>query len=351
MMRYERFVEQGRDRWERFEEQLDRFGRSERQVDHAELERLSVEYRQLLHDHALAGSRYPGTWADERLRRLAIRSNHLLQFQKANERIGVFGFFRRVFPRCFRELSGELVVCTVLFLTAALLGVALTAVEPAVGTAFIGEEAVAGLERGEIWTDQIRDSSQIFSSLIAVNNMKVAITAWAGGLIAGLGSFAVLFVNGFMLGAVVVLTVHFGMSRALLEFISAHGPLELSLIVVCAAAGVHVGRTLVSSSVEPLSVRLPQAGRRSVSVLLGCLPWFLLLGFVEGFVSPAPNIEPTAKLGVGLLLLVLFLLAATLPGRSRRQPSSELEPGRNGRNGRDGGDSRIIHPTEGAANA
>ncbi len=326
-MRYQRFVEKGRERWERFEEQLDRFDRSEKQIGHAELERLSVEYRQLLHDHALAASRYPGTWADARLHRLAIRSNHLLQFQTGSERLGIVGFYRRVFPRCFRQLSGELVVCTSLFLLAAVLGVALTAVEPGVGTSFVGEEAVAGLQRGEIWTDQIRESSQIFSSLIAVNNMKVAITAWAGGLIAGLGSFAVLFVNGFMLGAVVVLTIHFGMSDALLEFISAHGPLELSLIVVCAAAGVHVGRTLVASAVEPLSVRLPQAGRRSVSVVLGCLPWFLLLGFVEGFVSPSPAIAPTAKLGVGLTLLVLFLLAAYLPGRASSEAPRDGKAG------------------------
>ena len=48
-------------------------------------------------------------------------------------------------------------------------------------------------------------------------------------------------------------------------------------------------------------------------VLLGCLPWILVLGFVEGFLSPAPQLPTSAKVALGLLLEALFVLLAWYP--------------------------------------
>jgi uncharacterized membrane protein SpoIIM required for sporulation len=330
-MRYERFLELGRARWEGFGEQLDRLERRPRELSHADLERLSIEYRKILHDHALVGSRFPGTRAAQGLERLAIRANHLLQWGEERPRLSPLHFYGTVFPARCRGISGELVVCALVMASAALLGLTMTAIDPAVGTAFLGPEAIDGLERGQIWTDQVRGASSLFSSLIATNNMKVAMTAWAGGVLAGLGAFAVLFFNGFMLGAVVITTVHFGMGHALFDFIAAHGPLELSLIVVTAAAGVHVGRAIVSPGIVPRGIRVQRAAASSALVLLGCLPWFLVLGAVEGFVSPAPTIAPALKLAFGLLLETVFLILALR--RPRPDPTTSPLPERGTRAG------------------
>jgi uncharacterized membrane protein SpoIIM required for sporulation len=316
-MRYERFLELRRARWDAFAGQLERLRARPRDLGHAELEELAIEYRRILHDHALASSRFPGTAAARRLSELAVRANHLLQWGDERPRVGPLRFYRSIFPRRMRAIAGELAVCAALLASAALLGVTMTALDPGVGTAFLGPEAIAGLERGEIWTDQVRDARALFSSVIATNNMKVAMSAWAGGLLAGLGAFAIVFLNGFMLGAIVLTTVHFGMGHALLEFVAAHGPLELSLIVVTAAAGVHVGRALVSPGLEPRGQRVQAAALRSALILLGCLPWFLVLGLVEAFVSPAPGIALPLKVALGLLLEVTFLSMAL------RRPSSE----------------------------
>ena len=314
-MRYEDYIDGHRRRWQEFERRLERLERQPRGVSHRELEALSVDYRRVLHDHAFSQSHFEGTWADRHLRQLAVRATHLLQWREGRRGGGIARFFLEDLPRGFRSLSGELTVCAALFLLSAVVGAVLSALDPAVGTAFIGRESVAGLERGEIWTDGIRDTGASSSALIAANNIRVAITAWGGGILLGLGAFYILFLNGFLLGAVVTLTFHFTMQQALLEFISAHGPLELSIIVVSAAAGVHVGRTIVSQTASPLGERLPAAARRSATVMLGCLPWLLLLGFVEGFVSPAPDVAHSTKIATGLLLASLFFLSVLVPGR------------------------------------
>lgn len=316
-MRYEDFVARRTAAWDEFETGLDQLENAPSSTSHDDLERLSVDYRKMLHDQALAASRFEGTWAVTRLRRLSARANRLLQPQTPTKLKNPLGFFLRTFPQNFQAIGGEIAACAALFAVSAVFGAALSALDAGVGTAFIGRSSVEGLARGEIWTDSLNDAAAKGSAEIAVNNMRVAITAWGGGALAGFGAFYILFFNGFLLGAVMLLTSHFEMHGALLQFISAHGPLELSIIVVSAAAGVHVGRMLVATGNEPLGVRLPAAARRSAIVMLGCLPWLLVLGFVEGFVSPSPSIGHPTKVALGLLLLSLFLCSALLPVRDR----------------------------------
>ena len=151
------------------------------------------------------------------------------------------------------------------------------------------------------------------SSGIATNNLSVALTAWSGGLLAGIGSLYAILLNGLMLGATFGVTLHYSMAGALLGFVAAHGPLEITLILVAAAAGLGLGRALVTAGDKPRSVALREAGRDSLAVLLGCLPWFVLLAVVEAFLSPSPQLPVALKLTLGLTLEGLFLFLALRP--------------------------------------
>ena len=136
----------------------------------------------------------------------------------------------------------------------------------------------------------------------------------------GLGGLYIVFLNGLMLGSVVSVTASYSMSFSLLEFISAHGPLEISLILVTTAAGLDVGRVLVTADDRPRSERLRESGRGALVVLAGCLPWILLLGFVESFLSPSEKLSFSAKVFLGLLLEASFLLLAFGPRGAEEAP-------------------------------
>jgi uncharacterized membrane protein SpoIIM required for sporulation len=117
------------------------------------------------------------------------------------------------------------------------------------------------------------------------------------------------------------------MAGPLFEFIAAHGPLELSLIVICAAAGLAVGRALVVATDRPRAELLREAARDALVVLAGCLPWILLLGFVEGYVSPSQEVGTAFKAALGLLLEALFLTVAFNPfTRDEGRPRREVTP-------------------------
>jgi uncharacterized membrane protein SpoIIM required for sporulation len=314
-MNYARFVEQRRPVWDEFDAALATAREHVRRVGHAELERLGLLYRQVLHDHALAGARFPGTGAARRLSGLALDGTHFLHRERGRGVRGPVHFLLRVFPAAFRRQAHLLAVVVPLFLVAVLAGLVLTAVRPEVAGVFLGPDALAGLEEGRLWTESLTSSvpPTVSGSGIATNNMTVALTGWAGGALAGLGSFYVVLLNGFMLGAVIAVTAHFSLAGELLAFVAAHGPLELTLIMVTAAAGLSVGRALVVAEDRPRRDVLRDAGRDSLLVVLGCLPWFVVLAVVEAVVSPAVAVPTGLKAALGLALETLFLLVATNP--------------------------------------
>lgn len=312
-MDYARFLRLRRPVWDDFERQLES-SRRDKGLSHADLEEMALRYRQVLHDHALADARYPGTAAAQRLRVLALQGTRRLTRDR-NEGAGIWRFFTRTFPRAFRAQLGMTGITTVLFLFATFWGLAVAANRPSLGLAFLGPEAIQGLEEGRMWTESLVSTvpPSISSSAIATNNISVALTAWSGGILAGIVPLYVVLLNGMMLGSILGITMRYSMAGELLEFISAHGPLEISLILVSAAAGLSVGRAMIAAGDRPRSLALRDAGRDALAVLLGCVPWFVVLALVEVFVSPSPNLPAALKVVLGLSLEVLFLLMAVQP--------------------------------------
>jgi uncharacterized membrane protein SpoIIM required for sporulation len=309
-MDYSRFVRLRKPVWDGFEGQLAP-DRKRQGSGYDDLEAMALRYRQVLHDYALAASRFPGTAAARRLRGLAVEGTRRLTGDRG-ERAGLLAFFGRTFPRAFQRQLGLTGIALGLFLFAAVWGLVLTVLRPALGLSILGPQAVSGLEEGHLWTESLVTTvpPAFSSSRIATNNLTVALMAWSGGALAGLVPLYSLLLNGLMLGAVLGVTLHYSMAGALLEFISAHGPLEITLILVCAAGGLSLGRALVAAGDRPRSLALRETGRDALAVLLGCLPWFVVLGVVEAFVSPAPQIPLPLKVLLGLLLEGLFLSLA-----------------------------------------
>jgi uncharacterized membrane protein SpoIIM required for sporulation len=319
-MDYGAFLSLREGGWNEFERRLRLAQARPRAIGYEDLEFLAVGYRQILHDNGLAQARFPGTGAARRLARLAVEATRFLHQEHREGGSGLVRFFSRTFPMAFRRNLGNLGIAVFLFAVGAVFGLGLAAVQPALGVAFLGPQAVADLESGHLWTESIVRSAPpaLTSSSIARNNLGVALVGWAGGALAGIGALYILFLNGLLLGAVFGVTLHYSVSDRLLEFVSAHGPLEITLIIVTAAAGLRMGRALIEATDLPRGVVLEAAGRDALVVLLGCLPWFVPLGFVEGFLSPA-EIPPALKAAVGMGLLALFLATAWNPRLSKEE--------------------------------
>jgi uncharacterized membrane protein SpoIIM required for sporulation len=313
-MDYARFVRLRRPVWEPFETQLAATRDRLKGLGYGDLEEMALRYRQVLHDHALAGSRFPGTAAARRLQSLALEGTRRLTGE-GQERRGLVRFFARTFPRAFQRHLDVTGLAVALFLLAMAWGLAIATLRPALGVSMLGPKAVQGLEEGRLWTEALVTTvpPSLSSSGIATNNISVALSAWSGGILAGLVPLYVILLNGMMLGSILGVTLHYSMAGELLEFISAHGPLEITLILVSAGAGLAIGRSLVAAGDRPRALAVRDAGRDALAVLLGCLPWFVVLAVVEVFVSPSPELPAELKVTLGLALESVFLFIAFRP--------------------------------------
>jgi uncharacterized membrane protein SpoIIM required for sporulation len=312
---YQRLVRLRSAVWDSFESRLRAAQDDPRSVRHEDLEAMAFAYRQVLHDHALVAARFPGTGAAARLRRLALQGTHWLHRDTADRLPGIGPFFARRFPLAFRAHRVHLAAAVALFATSLVLGSTLAIVQPGAGTALLGREAVEGLRRGHLWTESLVTTvpPAVSSSGIATNNMSVAIAGWAGGAVLGIGALYVILLNGFLLGAIVATTLHYGLAGELLAFVSAHGPLEITLILTTAAGGLALGQALVAAEDAPRRLVVARASREALVLLVGCLPWFVVLGIVEAVISPAPSVPVPVKVTLGLGLEAVFLLLAWNP--------------------------------------
>ncbi len=313
---YARFVQAGDAEWAAVETALGRaLGKGAGALSFAELEALAAAHRRIVGDFAWARTAYPDTPAERRLRRLAFEGHRLLAAEDPPLRERVSTYVFDTLPRAFADTRRERAVALAVMVAGCVLGVVLATFDEGAAAWFIGEDKLAALRRGEMWTDHLTSVAPggALSGFIARNNMSVALVAWMGGIAGGLGSLYALLLNGVMLGAVLAACARYEALDRLFAFIPAHGVLELYLISVAGAAGLRLGAGLLVAGPRPRAETAAEAGRSSLALAAGTLPWLLLLGFVEGFVSPL-ELPLALELGIGVMLLLLFLGATRVRG-------------------------------------
>jgi uncharacterized membrane protein SpoIIM required for sporulation len=165
------------------------------------------------------------------------------------------------------------------------------------------------IARHENWTEDINNANPLASTSIQSNNITVTFFAFAGGVLAGIGSLWVLAQNGLLLGMVISLCFRYRFWDILI-FISAHGVIELTAIFIAGGAGLLIGKALLMPGDLSRIDALVENGRLAIKLILGCIPMLLIAGLIEGFISPA-YIPATFKFSVSAvsaLLMVLYFL-------------------------------------------
>jgi uncharacterized membrane protein SpoIIM required for sporulation len=81
---------------------------------------------------------------------------------------------------------------------------------------------------------------------------------------------------------------------------AAHGPVELSIIAIACGAGLHLGRAVLDPGETSRKVAIRAHAREGVQLVLGCAPFLVGIGVVEGFVSPGDFFPWPVKVAVGM---------------------------------------------------
>jgi uncharacterized membrane protein SpoIIM required for sporulation len=152
------------------------------------------------------------------------------------------------------------------------------------------------------------------------NNVRVTFAAFAGGILAGVGTVVALVMNGIMLGAVAGIFANYSANLHLWAFILPHGVIELTAICIGGGAGLWLGSAFVLPGRITRREALVVRGREAVSLIGGVAVMLVVAGMIEGFISPSelPNPVKFALAALFALLLVAYLGLAGRDEQARR---------------------------------
>jgi uncharacterized membrane protein SpoIIM required for sporulation len=296
-MKVERFISEREGDWRELDELLRAGGRRRRGA--ADVLRLGALYRGAAADLALARRGHPGDPIVARLESLVARARQAV-YAEEPRRGSLRTFFARTYWVRVRERPLALAIAIALLVVPAALATAwaISDTGAAVGL-------VPGKFRGAVEpvgdTGMTTAQTAAFSSTVMTNNIQVTFLAFAAGILFGLGTAVVVAYNGAVLGAVAGGAIANGNGAEFAEFVTAHGVIELSCIAVAAAAGMRMGYAIVAPGPRRRSRALAEEARSSIVIVLGTIPWVILAGIIEGFVTRSGfGLLPGIVLGVGV---------------------------------------------------
>lgn len=148
-------------------------------------------------------------------------------------------------------------------------------------------------------------SASAFANQVFWNNVRVAILAFAAGILLCVVTALLLAYNGANVGVAGGLFTNVGEWQKFWGLILPHGLLELSAVVVAGAAGLRIGWTVIDPGDRTRLSALGEEGRRAGTVLMGLVVAFLFAAMIEGFVTGRP--WPTSvRLGIGVTAFIGF---------------------------------------------
>jgi uncharacterized membrane protein SpoIIM required for sporulation/uncharacterized RDD family membrane protein YckC len=319
------FAARKRPRWDVFQRLA---GRAARQgldsfASH-ELPDFAARYREVAAD--LARARTYG--ADEatlaHLERLAAAGHNALYRDERGTWRRISQVLIRECPAAIVQARGYILAACLAFAFPAGAGYMLMREQPGLAAELLPEvmleRADAGAERiraGKRYVDVAAEDRPLMASGIITNNVRVAITCFAGGIFLGVGSLVLLGFNGLMIGASAGHFANQGLLAYLLEFILGHGLLELFAIWVAGAAGFLLGRSVVAPGELSRSDALVLSGRTAVRMVAGAGVLLVVAGLIEGFVSAGPG-DVIVRSGASVASLA-FLAAYLWRGKAVRR--------------------------------
>jgi uncharacterized membrane protein SpoIIM required for sporulation len=186
----------------------------------------------------------------------------------------------------------------------------------------VGDVALESLEQNfsQPMSGRDAESSSAMGGFYVFHNAGIGLRCFAAGLVLGVGGMFITVSNALQLGAMFGFMFTTASRDNFIEFVTGHGPFELTAIVFSAAAGMRLGFSLISTGGLSRGASLWKAVDEAVPTMGAAVVLFCLAAVIEGFISPSA--APYAvKAGVAILsmsMLAFYVIVLGWLGRNTR---------------------------------
>jgi uncharacterized membrane protein SpoIIM required for sporulation len=318
----ERFETTREPAWTALEAALKRAGDRPERLGAGGVRELGSLYRATAADLAFARRRFPRDPVTARLEALVLRGRAAV-YARSRRRGSVRAFLSRGYWRRIAERPLLILAAWAALAVPAIGGAAWGAADPGTAAGLVPSQFQAAADPPPRGRDFPPAVAARFSAQVMANNIGVALLAFCGGITFGALTVWSLAFNGLLLGVLGGIAVGAGHGTAFLRLVSSHGPLELTCIVVGGIAGLRMGWALIRPGARRRSAALREQARPAVEIAVGTVPWLVVCGLAEGFLT-GPGIPVAVQAAIGAALFCLFWGLVAWRGQPAHGPTPPI---------------------------
>ncbi|MBM7715981.1 stage II sporulation protein M [Siminovitchia sp. FSL H7-0308] len=286
-MNAKQFVKNHRDDWKQLERLMAELSKRKPDINGAGINQFYKHYQKAANHLSYAQTYFPQEDVTLYLNGLVSKAHNLLYKDQISSVKQMRHFFSTTFIGLLSEQWKFVLAACVLFTLGGLGSFFSVVNDPLNLYSIIPADIAQNVDPDQLGSHDGKVLSSMMSASIMTNNIQVAILAFAGGITFGLLTVYVLIYNGILIGALFALFWHSNKTYEFWAYIVPHGMIELTAIFIAGGAGLLMGYKLFVPGSLPRRIHLKIQAKRSVQLLLGTVPLFVIAGLIEGFITPA----------------------------------------------------------------
>lgn len=302
------FVKQNKLRWEEFEKVA-------QHQQQAQPDKLAELFIQITDDLSFARTHYAESRTTKYLNALASKVHLEIYKNKREDKNRFITFWKYELPEVMYGVRKPLLYSFIIFIVAGIMGAVSVNYDDTFVRLIMGDGYVnmtlENIKNGNPTKVYSGENELMMFFFITWNNILVSFRVFVFGIFASVGTGFYLFYNGLMVGTFIMF---FAMEQKLsqaLPVIMLHGTIELSSIVIAAAAGFTMGNSLLFPGTYSRLTSFKMGALKGMKIVIGLVPFFILAGFIESFITRYAFMHWSIKttiIGLSAMLMIYYFI-------------------------------------------
>jgi uncharacterized membrane protein SpoIIM required for sporulation len=254
-----------------------------------EPDELAEMYIELSDDLAYSRTFYPKSKTTTFLNELALFFHRRIYQNKREDRGRFVRFWLEEIPETMYRLRYAMLISLVVFLIAISIGIISMRYNPEFARLILGDSYVdltlSNIKQKDPMAIYGGERQDLMFLQITLNNIKVSFLTFVFGLLSPLATAGFLVQNGIMLGCFQYLFYQEGVLAISAQAIWVHGTIEITSIVIAGGAGIHLSTGFLFPGTHSRIARFRQTAKDGLKIIIGLVPFFIVAGFLESFVT------------------------------------------------------------------
>ena len=303
-MREASFVIKNKEKWQLFDDVLSK----KKQVSPDELSDLYIE---VTDDLSYAKTFYPKSNTEAYLNSIASTAHIKIYKTKKEGKNRFIQFFLKEFPLEFYHHQKQLLIAFIVFFFFTLVGAFSASKDVDFVRLIMGDGYVnmtlENIENGDPMAVYKKANETEMFIGITINNIRVAMYAFVFGMLFSVGTLYIMMQNGIMLGSFLYFFYDKGLLWESSRTIWIHGTIEISVIVIAGCAGLVLGNGLLFPKTYSRLESFKKSIKAGLKIMISTVPFFIVAGFLEGFVTRHTEMPDWLAIFIILLSLITII--------------------------------------------